>query len=172
MSGIISSTPNYGGRQPENTAYIKQFVSSDTGLAVWVYKKIQNSLNVFITPADQNKNVLIPKDLTVLGSINNPSDISLKHDICPLQNDITDKVLDLNPVSYKYNFHDDNDSNNKIHYGFIAQEVEQMFPELVLNNLVVEDKMYKTVNYMELIPMMLSKMQKMQKEIDDLKIAK
>ena len=102
MSGIISSTPNYGGRQPENTAYIKQFVSSDTGLAVWVYKKIQNSLNVFITPADQNKNVLIPKDLTVLGSINNPSDISLKHDIVPKPTILTTTEVDELNKKYAY----------------------------------------------------------------------
>ena len=52
-----------------------------------------------------------------------------------------------------------------MHYGFIAQDVEKVYPELVKNS----DLGYKTVNYIEIIPLLLSKMKDMQGEIDDLR---
>ena len=73
MSG--QQTANYGGKQPDNSTYIKQFNSTATGYASWIYKKIGNIL--FITTASAT-NVLIQKDLVVNGSINNPSDVKLK----------------------------------------------------------------------------------------------
>ena len=39
MSGN-SVVSNYGGRQPNNTSYIKQFSSATTGYASWIYKTI------------------------------------------------------------------------------------------------------------------------------------
>jgi hypothetical protein len=57
------------------------------------------------------------------------------------------------------------DTNKNLHYGFIAQDVEQLYPTLVKDNVLG----YKTVNYIELIPLLVSKMQDMQKEIDELK---
>ena len=57
----------------------------------------------------------------------------------------------------------------KIHFGFTAQEVEEYYPELINDNFYYEDNKYKTINYIELIPIMLSKIKKMQNEIDDLK---
>ena len=78
MSGVFSTTPNYSGRQGDNTQGIKQFVTSSAGVVEWIYKSIAISTTKVITPYDQTKTVMIPKDLLVLGSINNPSDIILK----------------------------------------------------------------------------------------------
>ena len=157
MSGN-SQTANYGGRQPDNTQNIKTFNIYDVGTATWVYKKLSNSNTTVITPSDQNKTVLIPKDLLVLGSINNPSDINLKNNIEQLDNN--NNFNKLNPVSFKYK----NDSQQKKHFGLIAQELETIYPELVSNNTG-----FKSVNYIELIPIILSQMKCMQQEIDKLK---
>ena len=158
MSGIFSQTSNYGGRQPDNTQNIKQFVESPGyGTATWVYKKLPNSNITVITPSNQNKTVLIPKDLLVLGSINNPSDINLKNNIEQIDNNNFNK---LNPVSFEYK----NDIQQKKHFGLIAQELETIYPELVSNNTG-----FKSVNYIELIPIILSQMKCMQQEIDKLK---
>jgi hypothetical protein len=167
MSVYSSATSNYGGRQPNNTSYIKQFSISTSGYAAWVYKTISNIK--YITPAT-NDNVYLPKDLFVAGSINSPSDISLKENICDLTKSFCDNILNLIPK--KYNFI--NDENKKKRYGIIAQELEEFFPELVTNT-EIEDidnnvKLIKTVNYLELIPIMIVKMKNMQNEIDELKI--
>ena len=74
MSGN-SVVSNYGGRQPNNSSYIKQFSSATTGYVNWIYKTINGTK--YITPSTSN-DVYLPKDLTVVGSINNPSDIKIK----------------------------------------------------------------------------------------------
>ena len=156
MSGLYSTTPNYGGRQGDNVQNIKQFVSSGYGAVTWVYKQFSNT--TVITPGDQTKTVLIPKDLIVLGSINNPSDNILKENIETI--DSTD-LLKLNPVKFQFK----NDNKHKNHFGLIAQELETVYPELVSNNSIG----FKTVNYIELIPILISQIKTMQKDIDTLK---
>ena len=65
----------------------------------------------------------------------------------------------INIFNYK------NDRKKKIHYGVLAQDVEKVFPELVEDNM----SGYKTVNYQELLPLMLAKIKNMQEQIDELK---
>ena len=158
MSGVFSTTPNYSGRQGDNTQGIKQFVTSSAGVVEWIYKSIAISTTKVITPYDQTKTVMIPKDLLVLGSINNPSDINLKDNIEKINIDDFNK---LNPVSFTFK----DDDKNKKHYGFIAQELERVYPELVTNT----ELGFKSVNYIEMIPILLSQMKNMQMEIDKLK---
>ena len=166
MSGN-SIVSNYGGRQPNNTTYIKQFSSAASGFAHWIYKTI-NGIK-YITPASSNS-VYIPKDLIVIGSINSPSDISLKENINNLTDDFCDNILKIKPK--KYNF--TNDENKKERYGIIAQELEEFFPELITNTGIEDTdntiKLIKSVNYLELIPIMIVKMKNMQNEIDKLNI--
>lgn len=166
MSGntVVS---NYGGRQPNNTTYIKQFSISTSGYASWIYKTI-NGIK-YITTTTKN-DVYIQNDLFVVGSINSPSDISLKENICNLTKSFCDNILNLIPK--KYNFI--NDENKKERYGIIAQELEEFFPELITNTEIEDTdntvKSIKAVNYLELIPIMIVKMKNMQNEIDELKI--
>lgn len=157
---IISTSANYGGRIDSQQGNIKQFVVSNT-LANWSYKRIDNGLIVQI-PLSEKIPVLITSDLIVTGSLYNTSDERLKVNINEIHDKSIDDLFTLNPILFSYK----NDIKNKIHYGVIAQEVEKKFPELVESNNISG---YKTVNYQELIPIMLAKMKKMQKQIDELK---
>ena len=160
MSGVYSTTPNYSGRQGDQQQGIKQFVTSFSGVVDWIYKTIPGTNIRVITPYDQTKTVMIPKDLLVLGSINNPSDINLKNSVEQIKTD-ANILKNLNPVSFTFK----DDDQNKKHFGFIAQELEILYPELVSNN----EGGFKTVNYIEMIPILLSQMKNMQEEIDKLK---
>lgn len=160
---LISTVANYGGKLPSNTQDIKQFVVSPTvSQASWIFSKIYKTSNdVYITPANNKKSVYIYTDLYVNGSIYNTSDKNHKEEIEPIDDSKIEKIFDLEPVEYKLK----SDVKNKKHYGLIAQDVEKVYPELVTNI----DSDFKNVNYMELIPLLLSKMKNMQKEIDILK---
>ena len=160
MSGVYSTTPNYSGKQGDNVQNIKQFVTSSVGVVDWIYKTLTGTIVKVITPYDQTKTVMIPKDLLVLGSINNPSDINLKNNIEQITTDAT-ILKNLNPVSFTFK----DDEQNKKHFGFIAQELEILYPQLVSDN----EGGFKTVNYIEMIPILLSQMKNMQREIDKLK---
>ena len=158
---LIGTVANYGGKQPSNTQDIKQFVVGAGGsYVVWIYKKLPTGLQV-ITPADSKKPVYLNNDLYVNGSIYNTSDAILKENVVVLSESRKANMLNLKAVEYSFKV----DSTQQRHYGFIAQEVEQIYPELVKTSAVG----YKTVNYLEMIPMLVSKMQDMQREIDELK---
>ena len=159
---------NYNGRQPNNTAYIKNFIE-EPQINLWTvssYQKMDGSIKSVITPSSKKYDSLyIPGDLFVDGTIFNPSDINLKKNINLIQVDTSDKLMNLKPSSFILK----NDTFNHIHYGFIAQDLENEYPELVENK---PNKMYnniKSVNYLEIIPLLVHKIQLMQKEIDELK---
>jgi len=156
MSGVYSTVPNYGGRQPTNTSYIKQFT---TTLEPFSPFTITNSNGLeYVTI---NNNLLVNQNLTVIGSINGPSDIILKDNVKSL-NISSDNFMMLNPVSFTLKTCEE----KKTHYGLIAQEVEQLYPELVDNSSMLG---FKTVNYLELIPILILQIQKLQNEVDELK---
>ena len=159
---------NYNGRQPNNTAYIKNFIEQPQ-INLWKvasYQKMDGSVKSVITPSsDKSNSLYIPGDIFYDGSLIGISDINLKKDISLIQVDTTDKLMNLKPSSFIFK----DDSSNRLHYGFIAQELENEYPELVQYN---PNKMYnnlKSVNYLEIIPLLVNKIQLMQKEINELK---
>jgi len=159
---------NYNGKQPNKSAYIKYFTYG-APLNLWKikdYTKLDGTKEVVIMPSLLNyKNLYIPGDLFVDGSIINTSDANLKKNIKPLNIDITEKLMKLKPSSFEFK----NDSSNHLHYGFIANELEEEYPELVVTKPYQKYINIKSVNYLEIVPLLVHKIQQMQKEIDELK---
>lgn len=135
--------------------------------------------------------VQVDGDINHTGSINQTSDRDLKENIRSLENGL-ESILRLNPAVY--NFRDSDDVNglrlsSGTHFGLIAQEVEEVLPELVTVNrhryqeevevqtgpnapeteMVDKVMEYKTLNYTELIPVLIKAMQEQQAEIDQLR---
>ena len=159
---------NYGGRQPNSTAYIKNFVLG-TPSALWVKVEYPTSNGVTIealTPSSITyDNVVIPGDLYVNGSIINPSDVYLKENINNIDISLSNKLLNLKPSEFTFKA----DKTQKKHYGFIAQDFEIEYPELIAAKPDNNIKNLKSINYLEIIPLLVSKIQEMQREIDTLK---
>jgi hypothetical protein len=86
------------------------------------------------------------------------SDITLKTNIFNIENTRTDNLLLIKPKIYNYI-----NNEKKEHYGFIAQEFEEYYPELIQ---IKDNK--KHINYIELIPLLVSKIQLMQQQINTL----
>lgn len=138
----------------------------------WVYKSYtygSTSVNT-ITPSPSSYSIYISQNLYVdgtiygnlVGTVTAPSDIALKENISDLGLTIdVNKILELKPKSYTYK---KDKKDKKIHYGLIAQEMEQVYPDLVYN-----DKGSKTINYVELIPILVLKIKDLQEQIDVLK---
>ena len=110
-------------------------------------------------------------------SLSCSSDINLKKNIITLEDKefalqtipidtsktILDKLLELTPVKYNWNSELNTDSK---HTGFIAQQMEQIFPDLVLtdskNNL-------KSISYANITPYLVKGIQEMNLKVDNLK---
>lgn len=72
-------------------------------------------------------------------------------------------ILNLRPVSFKYKA----EKEKLTHYGLIAEEVEKVFPELVLYE---QDKTTPhSIKYHEMDVLLLVEIQKLRKELDELK---
>jgi hypothetical protein len=76
--------------------------------------------------------------------------------------------MDIHPKSFTFK----NDLTKSTHFGFIAQEIEQVFPNLVKTAIGEDKRECKCVNYLEMIPLLLLKIQDLQAQIDELKSKK
>jgi hypothetical protein len=158
---------SFSGKQPNYTAYIKTFplqpLSTNT---TWTNITLANTK--YLTPSNTTTDVYIKNNLLVGGSINNPSDLRLKDNIEELQLSLAENLLKIEPKQYTYK----SDADKKLHYGVIAQDLETYFPNLVTNvkienNGTIEEN--KVVNYIELVPLLIVKIQDLQRQIDELK---
>ena len=103
---------------------------------------------------------------TVSTTITACSDIRFKKNITPLANSL-DKVLKLQGVNYFWKTKEfpDRYFNDKRQIGLIAQEVEKIFPELVLT----DTDGYKSVDYSKLTPILVEAIKELKAENDLLK---
>jgi hypothetical protein len=90
------------------------------------------------------------------------SDSRIKNIINPINNAV-EKLLTLNPIVFSWK----TDETNKENLGLIAQEVEEVFPQIV--DTQNDEIKTKGVRYTELIPVLIKAIQEQQQQIDELK---
>ena len=133
----------------------KTFPQVSLGTPLWMQSATPSTIELILP----NTSVEIAADLTVGNNIYVTSSQDKKKEI----NNIIispDTILSINPKQFIYK----NDLSEKLHYGFIAEEVEKVFP-----NLVTSSSKTKAVNYLEMVPLLLLKINDLQKQIDELK---
>lgn len=162
---IISTAANYGGKVADNQQGVKQFYVSSTSLgsiATWVFRRINGGTSLVQTPANSTTPVVINNDLVVSGSLYNTSDRRLKEDIVAIGDSEIESLMTLNPIHFRYKHEG---QSGRRHFGVIAQEVEGVLPNLIEHSHFG----YLTVNYQEMIPLILAKLRDMQEQVDDLR---
>lgn len=110
---------------------------------------------------DYNGNLNVKGEVTAYYS----SDASLKSDIKPFT--ALDIIHQLQPKTFKWNdkakeLNDKKDDRNN--FGLIAQEVEKVLPELI--HTIYDE--YKSVDYVQLIPILIQAIKEQQKQINRL----
>lgn len=78
-----------------------------------------------------------------------------------MTDDVQEKMVQLRPVNFVYK----SDENNTMQYGLIAEEVNDVFPNIVVRD--AEGEIY-TLNYMALIPMLIKHNQLQDVQIKEL----
>ena len=108
------------------------------------------------------------------------SDARLKTNIVGIRNDATSKLKELHPVQFQWqqvedvtvedtitirtpHFSSDMDFDKK-HYGLLAQDVQKLFPDMVKEN----GDGYLSVNYTELIPLLVQAIQELSAKVEEL----
>ncbi|RKZ35701.1 MAG: hypothetical protein DRQ49_18970, partial [Gammaproteobacteria bacterium] len=90
------------------------------------------------------------------------SDVRLKDDIEPIDNSL-EKVSNLKGVTFR--FKEGSDENKPKEMGFIAQEVEQVIPEVVTTN----HEGYKGVDYSKITAVLVEAVKELKAQNDALK---
>ena len=98
------------------------------------------------------------------------SDARFKEDIKEIAQEQIDNIHMLHPVSYKlkqdsaWQYDIDAKELQEIHYGLIAQDVQKIYP-----NLVYQRGEQLSINYIELIPLLIKTVQELSAEVEELK---
>jgi hypothetical protein len=117
--------------------------------------------------------------VVVNGVFSNPSDKKLKTDIND-EKQMLDKLMQLNPVNYNFLPNDKINLPDGLQHGFLAQNIEQVFPELIIpvkkpiygkEGEVVEYYDYKTVNYIGIISLLTSGIKELNEKVKSLEEA-
>jgi hypothetical protein len=94
------------------------------------------------------------------------SDKRLKNNVTKLSNSL-DIINKLRPVSYTW---DEKLNRQGTDFGLIAQEVEEILPNIVKEtDTLFDDNIYKSVSYEKLIPFLIKSIQELTEEINKLK---
>lgn len=138
---------NFGSESSLKDRYLEFYTNTNDK----VYLRLLSSDAVY-----QNSIVLSRDGIDVTGDINSTSDIKLKTNIHQIDNPL-DKVLQIRGVNFDWK------DTNKSSIGVIAQEIENIIPEVVSGD---ETKM---VNYNGLVGVLIEAIKELKSEIDELK---
>jgi hypothetical protein len=175
----IRSTNNFmslrltGNNDTTNGGYL----GSDNGALVFANQdgledmRISSTGNVGIGTNIPSYKLEVLGDINAIGNVRAngvvlTSDSRFKQDVQTIGTSTLDKFNQINPVSYTWNElgQEQGGVANQTQYGFLAQEVEQLFPELVSTR----PDGYKGVNYFGFIAMIVEAVKEMGGKIDDL----
>ena len=138
--------------------------STVVATTAWVTTKIAN-IAPSTTPTYTSLTVnghIATTTITATGQIkgdsfNATSDYRIKQNVQSI--DASDTILNLNPQKYL--------KNDKLEYGFLAHEIQETFPTLVTGEK--DGKEMQTLNYLGLISILVKDVQRLHKEIVELK---
>ena len=119
----------------------------------------KGDIDLIARTSSQNGSLRAEGDVTAR-RLTQSSDERLKKNISPIHNAL-DKVLDLKGVEYQYI----SDTDNLREVGLVAQQVEQVVPEVVREGT---DGM-KTVNYGALVGVLIEAVKELTQEVETLK---
>ena len=150
-----------------------------------IFGTITNSTGVYINGQYAgyfDGNTKVNGTLTAT-SIVNSSDIRLKENVISLssiaksQDETLGNVMNMNVIKYNFKdmpvensdtvqFHATGKCDKKqLHYGLSAQELRELYPDLVYEG---QDG-YLGINYIELVPILIRSIQELKQELDDVK---
>ena len=155
---LSTSYPNY--IKGNNISLNYQYIPNDSRFVILLDDS--TSFTIYHNLMDINSDLEVNGACTAT-SHPTSSDLRLKKNINEITNDKSNEIIDNIKV---YSFNLKSDSSERTHYGVIAQELQNIAPELVYEDK--SDEKYLSVNYTELIPHMINKIHQQEKIISDL----
>jgi hypothetical protein len=177
--GIRSRVVGSGSSNSANGNYGVYGRATDVGFNYGLYGEgTDGTYNYGVVGEADDVGVYAIGDMWYSGSLSKASDERFKKDVKSIDNALG-KIQALNPKTYNYKLDEYNfmNFNDKTEFGFIAQEVEKVLPELVNemkqpakfddNGKKIRDSFdFKGVDYVGLVPVLTKAIQEQQKIIE------
>ncbi|MBL0336701.1 MAG: tail fiber domain-containing protein [Chitinophagaceae bacterium] len=178
-TGLISDVPGVWTYKPDNSALLG-FIGTQNSTNIGFFSGITNqwglvfdaaNMRVGIGTSAPTQALQVNGNIFATGTIT-PSDARYKKNILMIDHPL-EKLQILNGVTYNYRQDEFPDMKfpDATQVGLIAQEVEKVFPQLVFT----DDKGYKAVDYVKLLPLLIEALkeekverEKLQKRIEAL----
>jgi hypothetical protein len=127
---------------------------------------VQQNSNVGIGTGAPTQRLHVVGNIVYTGSNTAISDLRYKKNFSKIENPLK-KVLSLNGLHYDWRIEEfkENNFTKDRQIGFIAQEIEEIFPEMVLTDA----KGYKSVDYARLTPVLVEAIKELKTLNDELK---
>jgi len=155
---VTESTDGFARLTLRNTSS-NSFTIASRGTAA----NATSEFNIYFSGTGGNVlSILGNGNATLAGTLTQNSDARLKRAITPLQNSLA-KIRQLN--GYHYYWRADANRSDDLQIGFLAQEVEALFPELV----ATDNDGIKSVAYQNLIPVLVEAIKELSFENAQLK---
>ncbi|MEM8528774.1 MAG: tail fiber domain-containing protein [Bacteroidota bacterium] len=160
----IKHEPNRNGLTIEGSGTFPPV--PDLNVAAWTFSIRNRDLYLFYDSDADGPNNAITHGRFNNGTLGDyiSSDSKLKNNVKPIRQDALDIINQLRPVSYYYN-HDK--AKSKRAYGFIAQEVEAILPELILYPEEGEENAHLMLNYDDFTPFAIKGIQALSEQVEE-----
>ncbi|MFV0270291.1 MAG: tail fiber domain-containing protein [Macellibacteroides fermentans] len=169
-----STNPNYGlmfartiykgTHGAVNGDWATYFTMSPDAGRGWIFTNSPTTTGGNVASISSSGNLTCSGEITAYSA----SDSRLKTNIKPITSAI-DVINKLNPVQYNWN-EKAKELNplktDSTEYGLIAQEIEEVLPELVHP---IYDGEYKSIDYVKIVPLLIGAIKELQLEINELK---
>ncbi len=144
------------------TFYSNQYIKIGNCTATYDYPTLKLIFDTDLSLGNKNLTCNnITSYLIDCYAVTQRSDLRLKDNINEIDKDKINDITKLESKTYTLKKDDD----KKQHYGLIAQEVEKLYPELVST----DNDNIKSINYIELIPLLLEKIKSQDIQINEIK---
>ena len=128
--------------------------------------RVTNGGNVGIGTTSPSYKLHVNGQVAGVGAYVNASDVRLKKNVNPIKNGL-EKVMKLRPVTFNWRQNEFREVNfdDRNHVGFIAQEVEEVVPQVV--STANDEMNIKSIAYGDLVPILTKAVQEQQKQIEN-----
>jgi hypothetical protein len=157
------ATKNIGFIAQDLMEVIPEMVVLDPETGLYMVRNYEQLFPVVVEAIKEQQDLINDQGKSIDNISFQPSDRRWKTNVLPLSNSL-DRITGLNGVSFEWRISEFPEKNFRqgSNLGFIAQDVEQIIPQIVMT----DEEGYKSVDYAKLVPEIVEAIKEQQNIID------